>query len=226
MPTRSDSQGGAPASAPRKTSRGPKAPGRGHGRPAVQRDGEGPTRTCVVTREEREPADLVRVVVGPDGVVEVDYRGKLGGRGAWLLPRRDVVETAEARPGQIARVLKVETVRTEGLLERVREANLRAVLDLLSLAARSGCVVGGAEAVESVTRGGPVLGFVVASDASPRSVDAARAGAPDLPAWTVPLDREALGRRVGKGARAVLVLRPGVASRNLVRELRRMQELR
>lgn len=226
MPTRSDRGSGAPAGAPRKPSRGPKAPGRGPGRATVRRDSEGPTRTCVVTREEREPPDLVRVVVGPDGVAEVDYRGKLGGRGAWLLPRREVIETAQARPGQLARALHVETLKTDGLLDRVREANLRAVLDLLSLAARSGCVVGGAEAVESVTRGGPVLGFVVASDASPRSVDAARSVAPDLPAWTVPLDKEALGRRVGKGARAVLVLRPGVAARNLARELRRMQELR
>lgn len=183
-------------------------------------------RTCVVTREAHAPADLVRLVVAPDGRVEVDYRGKLGGRGAWVLPRTELIAQIEKRPAQLARALDVPACDAAGLLERVRAANLKAVLDLLSLAARSGCLVGGAEALQTVLKSGEFLGLVLASDASERSADGARQVAPDLPVWTLPLDKEALGQRVGKGARAVLALRPGAATRNLVRELRKMDQLR
>lgn len=180
-------------------------------------------RTCAVTREEHSPDDLVRVLAGPDGVVEVDYRAKLGGRGAWLLPRRDVIETAEAKPAILRRALHAEGARTEGLLERVRAANLRAVLDSLSLASRAGCIASGGEQVDSTVRAGDAIALVVATDASPKSVPEAR---PNLPILTAPLDREALGQRIGKGPRAVLALRGSSVTRTLVRELHRMQELR
>ena len=35
-----------------------------------------PERTCVVTHESGPPSSLVRVLVGPDGRVEVDLQGK------------------------------------------------------------------------------------------------------------------------------------------------------
>jgi hypothetical protein len=180
----------------------------------------------VVTREAH-PADvLVHVVAGPEGAAEVDYGARLDGRGAWLLPRRDVLAQAEARPGILARALDVEGLRTEGLLARVREANLARVLDFLSLAARSGCIASGAEQVSGAIAGGNILAFVAASDASERSVGAARREAPETPLFTMPLDKETLGRRVGKGPRALLCIRPGGPTAALLRELRRMEELR
>ncbi|MFN7147099.1 MAG: YlxR family protein, partial [Myxococcota bacterium] len=103
-------------------------------------------RTCAVTRESASPGRLVRVVLGPDGVVEVDYHAKLGGRGAWLTPSREVFATAEAKPGILARALDAEGgCVTAGLLEKVRAANLRAVGELLSLSARAGALASGGE---------------------------------------------------------------------------------
>jgi predicted RNA-binding protein YlxR (DUF448 family) len=194
-------------------------------RRAPRTDQSVPERTCVVTHESAPPGALVRVLVGPDGRVEVDYHAKLGGRGAWLLPRRDVIATAEAKPGLLARVLEVEVCDTTGLLERVQAANLRAVGELLSLSARAGALASGAEQVESAVRAGDALGLLVACDASPQSVEAAR-GSSTIPLWTAPWDRDALGHRIGKGPRAIIALRAAAPSRALVDQLRRMQELR
>lgn len=186
-----------------------------------------PVRTCAVTREPGTPAGLVRMVLGPDGRVEVDYWGKLGGRGTWLTPRREVIEQAEAKPGIVARALQVEGgCDTSGLLDRVRAANLRAVGELLSLSARAGALASGAEQVQDAVRAGQTLGLLVASDASPQSVAAAVGARKDLQVWTVEWDRETLGRRIGKGPRAIVALRPSGPARALADQLRRMQDLR
>ncbi|MFZ5478875.1 MAG: DUF448 domain-containing protein [Myxococcota bacterium] len=179
-------------------------------------------RTCIVTREPHDPDDLVRIVAVA-GVAEVDYRAKLGGRGAWVLPRREVLE--RLKPGMLARALEVENVSTEGLLDKVRAANQRAFLDFLSLSARAGLLASGGDQVVEAARAKQLVGLLISADASPKSVEKARASS-DLPVWTAPLTTEELGRRVGKGPRSVIGLRDGGATRALARELRRMQELR
>lgn len=180
---------------------------------------------CIATREERNPDEMVRLVAGEGGVVEVDYRGKAPGRGAWVTPTRAAIELVESRPGLVAHALEVPSVDVAGLLSRVQAANVAAVLDLLSLAARSGAVIGGAESVTEAARQPTTVGFISAADASPRSVSDVTSGA-TVAIFSVPLDREALGARVGKGPRAVLALRRAAVTTALLRELRRMVELR
>ena len=184
-------------------------------------------RTCVVTRESGPPARFVRVLLGPDGRVEIDYHAKLGGRGAWLTPRRDVFEAVEAKPGILLRALQIEGIcDTSGLLERVRALNLRSVGDLLSLSSRAGALASGAEQVAGAVRAKEVIGLVVASDASPASLHAALGSLAEIPVWTVPWDRESLGQRIGKGPRAIVGLRATAATRALAEQLRRMHDLR
>jgi ribosomal protein L7Ae-like RNA K-turn-binding protein len=158
--------------------------------------------------------------------VEVDYRGRLPGRGAWVQPRRALIEQIVARPGLIRKALDAPEADVEGLLERVRSANLRTFMELLSLAARSGALASGADQVAASAASGSIMAFVVASDASARSVEVARASAPQVPAFSVPVTKEALGLRVGKGPRAVIGLRPATVTRTLLCELRRMEDLR
>jgi predicted RNA-binding protein YlxR (DUF448 family) len=186
----------------------------------------GPVRTCVVTREELPPDALVRLCVGPDGRVEVDYRGRLPGRGAWVQPRRALIDQLAARPGLLRKALDAPDADVDGILERMRAANVRAFLELLSLAARSGALASGADQVAASAASGSIIAFVLASDASARSVEAARAAAPEVPAFTVPVTKEALGLRVGKGPRAVIGLRSAAVTRTLLCELRRMEDLR
>jgi predicted RNA-binding protein YlxR (DUF448 family) len=179
----------------------------------------------VVTREPGAPGSFVRIVEGLEGEAAVDYRGKLKGRGAWLTPRREVVQTAEAKSAILQRALHAPALVTAGLLDRVVAANLVAVLDLLSLCARAGVLVGGADAIGRL-RPELVLAYLVAADASEASVDAVKKVLEETPSFRMPLDRESLGHRVGKGPRAVIAIRPAGPGRALVVELRRMQALR
>ena len=43
-----------------------------------------PVRTCIVCREGKDKAELLRIVRGSDGTVSVDMSGKASGRGAYV----------------------------------------------------------------------------------------------------------------------------------------------
>ena len=68
------------------------------------RRAEGPQRTCVGCRRIAAPSDLVRLVVGPEGVVAGKGRP---GRGAWLCDDPACVDAALAKGG-LARALRIE----------------------------------------------------------------------------------------------------------------------
>ena len=51
-----------------------------------------PQRTCIACRQESPKWELVRIVRTPEGVVEIDHRGKKTGRGAYLCRRQDCWE--------------------------------------------------------------------------------------------------------------------------------------
>jgi hypothetical protein len=157
---------------------------------------------------------MVRIVVGPDAEAAVDYRGKLRGHGA----------CAEATPRLLRHALEAPELRVEGLLSRVRAANLAAVLDLLSLSARAGALVSGADAIARLGPGAGIA-WVSASDASLATLADLPADVRALPAFELEFTREALGLRIGKGPRAAVVLRPAAPTRALLAELRRMGQL-
>ena len=52
-------------------------------------------RTCVVTRETLRKDMLFRIVRTPEGVVEIDLKGKKNGRGAYLKKDKDVILKAQ-----------------------------------------------------------------------------------------------------------------------------------
>ncbi len=185
-----------------------------------------PERTCVATRVKADQRELIRLVRSPDdGRVVVDYRGRLPGRGAWVTPSRGALQKLEQRPKVLAKVLR-GPVAVEGLLDQVLFANRAAVEQALSLAARSGSVVGGGERVRGALQSERACALILACDASPRgSADLTRR-ARDLPVVTLHLDREALGARIGRGPRAALVVMRGKAGDYLSRELRRWAALR
>ena len=45
-----------------------------------------PQRQCMGCRERKAKKELIRVVRGTDGIVSLDFSGKLNGRGAYLCP--------------------------------------------------------------------------------------------------------------------------------------------
>lgn len=189
----------------------------------------GPLRTCVVTREQLPPEALLRIVALPDGTIAVDRAGKLPGRGAWVKPERASFDALHKKPSLLGRSLKIDGLGPEavvGLLDEAREATWKHALALLSLCARSGCLASGAEQVHATISAGDALALLVAADASPQSVDAARGSHTDVPLFQLPLDRETLGLRIGKGPRAALAIRAGGPAHALLEQLRRREALR
>ena len=52
-------------------------------------------RTCVVTKEQLEKKDLLRIVKNKEGQVFVDENGKQNGRGAYIKKDLEVLELAK-----------------------------------------------------------------------------------------------------------------------------------
>lgn len=77
-----------------------------------------PERTCIVCRQKRPKWELVRIVRTPQGVLEIDNRGKKAGRGAYLCKTQDCFESGLKRK-KLEYALKVEIgpEQRAGLLE-------------------------------------------------------------------------------------------------------------
>jgi hypothetical protein len=157
----------------------------------------------------------------------VDLGAKLPGRGAWLHAERECVDELVRAPGALSRALHSDAplavVHVPGQLrERVQSA----ALDGLSQAAAAGALVGGHDRLAAELAQGTVVEVVLASDASPRTVASLREVArPGVEFTALPLDREALGARVGRGSRAALGVRRSRAAAHLLSQLRRLRAL-
>lgn len=141
-----------------------------------------PERTCIVTRKAGPSTELMRFVLGPDGQVMADLRGRLPGRGAWLSPTATALATA-IRKRLFSRALKAEAIVSPGLVEEVEAALRRDLLGALSLANKAGAVVAGFAKVEAALLAGGAAALIHAAEAQPdgrRKLAAAlRKGGPD-----------------------------------------------
>ena len=54
-----------------------------------------PQRQCMGCRERKAKKELIRVVRGTDGVVSLDFSGKLNGRGAYVCPDVQCLKKAQ-----------------------------------------------------------------------------------------------------------------------------------
>ena len=110
----------------------------------------------------------------------------------------------------------------EDLLKVLHEA----ALDGLSMAQASGSLVGGQTLLAKALQDRLVSHIVFATDASERTLDGLRARADSAVVFCgFPLDRDALGRRIGKGTRAAVGIRPSRGSLHLRTQLRRLSAL-
>jgi uncharacterized protein len=128
-----------------------------------------PERLCIVTREVKPVAELIRFVVDPDGAVVPDLKRKLPGRGVWVTANRAAVAAAADRRA-FARGFKREVRASPNLAEVTEKLIERAVLDALAIVVKAGQVVTGYAKVEAALAHGPVVGLVRAAEASPDGV--------------------------------------------------------
>lgn len=83
-----------------------------------------PVRQCVACRERKEKGQLVRVVRMPDGVIAVDTRGKMPGRGAYLCKEEACLEKAvKSRALQRALECEIPQDTLEALRRQMKEAD-------------------------------------------------------------------------------------------------------
>lgn len=54
-----------------------------------------PQRRCMGCRERKAKKELIRVVRTPEGGVQVDFSGKVNGRGAYLCPNPECLRKAQ-----------------------------------------------------------------------------------------------------------------------------------
>lgn len=53
-----------------------------------------PMRQCVGCREMRPKKELIRVVKSPEGEINLDFKGKMPGRGAYVCPAAECLARA------------------------------------------------------------------------------------------------------------------------------------
>lgn len=147
-------------------------------------------RTCIVTRQVREPDELIRFVAAPDMSVVPDLKRSLPGRGCWVSAERSHVDTA-ARKNLFARALRTQATVPPELGASIDALLARNALGALGLARKSGHLALGAAKVEGAVRTGKaalVLHATDASDDGVRKIRQARravalAGGPAIPAY-------------------------------------------
>lgn len=128
---------------------------------------DSPERRCIVTGESQPIGGLIRFVIGPDGMVVPDLAGKLPGRGIWVSADRGALEQAVKRK-LFARAARQPVHIPDEFPDLVHDLLTRRVIDLISLARKSGHAVGGYEKVRDWLARGDARILIQAHDGSAR----------------------------------------------------------
>lgn len=124
---------------------------------------DGPERSCVVSRAVKPPDDLIRFVIGPDGVLTPDLRRKLPGRGVWAsLSARTVAEAIRRKAFE--RSLKTKVSVPADLVDLIDGLMRRDALQALAMANKAGLVQAGFAKVEAMVGSGRCAAVLAASD--------------------------------------------------------------
>lgn len=197
-------------------------------RPADEDGEEGPLRTCLVTRERREKAALIRFVRSPDGQVTADIRNRLPGRGVWISASRDIVREAVRRRvfDRGFRGSAAVPADLDGTVDGLLEDD---ALGMLSLANKAGAVVAGFGKVEAEIAGGTAGVVIHAADAAAdgvRKLGQAERRAGKAPAQVNLFDSGRLGLALGRPHVIHAALKWGPAGEAFLARCRRLQAFR
>jgi predicted RNA-binding protein YlxR (DUF448 family) len=121
---------------------------------------------CIVTRQVKDEAELIRFVRSPDGMAVPDLARKLPGRGVWVSLSRPVLDQAIARK-LFSKGFGAATTMPPDLPDMVGRLLRQHVLSLLSLSKKAGESVAGFMKVEEMLGRGRARLLFHASEASP-----------------------------------------------------------
>jgi predicted RNA-binding protein YlxR (DUF448 family) len=189
-------------------------------------------RMCVLTREVRPVADLIRFVVGPDGAAVPDLKSKLPGRGVWVTATRDALAEAVKRKA-LVRGFKREVRLNADLVTQTGQLLEQAALDALAMAGKAGLVANGFGKTEAALADEDkrVIGLIHATDAAPdgvRKLGAAlrRRDSGDQVAVITSLTTAQLDLALGRPNVVHAALLAGPASDTFLARLRRLERFR
>lgn len=187
-----------------------------------------PKRTCLGCRQVMEQHQLVRHVLSPVGELLVDYRGRLPGRGAYTCLSRECLRLAVQRR-QFQRTFRRDSLVVDP--EVVNAAILAAIesriVNLLGMAKKSGVVLSGGKLVlAAMAVPGQVAVVMLAEDVSAAIAEKVVSSATyrEIPCWRL-LDKERLGRMLGKEERSVVALKAGALAESVKTEMLRYKQM-
>ena len=184
---------------------------------------DGPERKCLATGETQPKAGLIRFVLGPDAQVFPDVMGKLPGRGVYVTSTREALEMA-VKKKLFARGFKAQVVVPDGLVEEVERQVLKRVVDLISLARKSGDAIAGYEKVKDWLIKEEARVLIQATDGSGRGKS--KLSTPHRGKYIGWLTADELGQAFGRETVIHAALSSGGLSQRVVEEAQRLQGLR
>ncbi|MDY0269824.1 DUF448 domain-containing protein [Trichloromonas sp.] len=187
-----------------------------------------PKRTCLGCRQVLEQHELVRYVLAPDGELLVDYRHRLPGRGVYTCMNPQCIRQAVQRR-QFQRAFRREllAIDPERLNAALRAAIETKIISLVGMARKSGIVLSGARLVlDALAMPGQIAIVMLAGDVSAGIADKVVASASyrGIPIWRL-LDKEQLGRMLGKEERSVIALKTGALAESVKTEVLRYKQM-
>lgn len=185
-------------------------------------------RTCLGCRQALDRDQLVRYVLAPDGVVIVDYRHRLPGRGSYTCLKVQCLTTAVQRK-QFDRAFKganAPVVLAELKAEILRQVRDK-VLNLVGMGRKSSNLISGGNAVLAALDSPEQIGLLLVADdisegiASKILTRADRHGVAHVRMF----DKDLLGQVAGKGERSVVGIKAGRLAQALKVELLRYENI-
>ncbi len=174
-------------------------------------------RSCIVTREVRAKAELIRFVVGPNQQLVPDLAGKLPGRGIYVTANKLLIAEAIAKR-LFSKAAKAPVQIPDGFLVTLEQLLVRRVGEALSMARKAGQVITGFEKVEAELKKGSVEALIHAEDAG-------EDGIKKLSFYTGPtfanLPRRLLSEVLGRDNAVHAVVTHGAAAAFFIDEARR-----
>lgn len=192
-------------------------------RGGAKRDHDDPERKCIATGETGPKEGLIRFVVGPDSQIVPDLAGKLPGRGLYVTSNRSALDTAVSK-SLFSRAARQPVTMPDGLTDLVESLVTRRVVDLISLARKSGGAVSGYEKVKDWLLKEEARVLIQAEDGSARGKS--KLSTPYGGSYIGWLTADELGMAFGRQTVIHAALGAGGLTQRVVEEAQRLKGLR
>lgn len=184
---------------------------------------DGPERKCIATGEVQPKFGMIRFVVGPENDIVPDIMGKLPGHGIWVAAEKSALDKA-VKKGLFARAARQPVKVADDLTDRLEQMLVRRVVDLISLARRSGSAITGYEKVKDWLSKEEAEVLIQSSDGSERGKS--KLSTPHYGSYIGWLTAQELGLAFGRQTVIHAALGAGGLTKRVVEEAQRLKGVR